>query len=395
LVLRFSINYFIFFAAMATVVPYLQQILNLKGFQVHEIGFLLGIFEITGVLGPLLVGWFADKIGKYRLILLILTIVSGVSFYFLSYRIGFISASLILALFGLMYRPIASLTDALASRTLADAVSQYGRARIWGSIGYVGISFFYQAWGYLDSSDSFRIVLVVSVLMGLLFFSSMTLPKVSGSAFLPEVQKKAVPEEKDSLIKVLVSMPKIFWIGISAAFLIKLSMSGYYSFFSIYLTEVYSLKGISGVWGLGALAEIPVILWGSKYVVKYGIGKMISLAAIGTVVRMIIYAIAPPFPVMLGAQLFHALSFGLLHITIIVLISHHISEKSRALAMAVFGGISYGLAGFIGSNLSGIILESYGFGVMYFFCAAVSLGSVFLVISFRKVFKHSAVSGIS
>ncbi len=392
MVFRFSINYFVFFAAMATVVPYLQQVLKIKGFQAHEIGFLIGIFEVTGVLGPLLVGWFADRVGKYRSILLILTITSGISFFFLSYNIGLAAASLILVVFGFMYRPIASLTDALASRTLTDAVRQYGRARIWGSIGYVGISFFYQAWGYLDSTDSFRVVFVFSILMGILFFSSMTLPKVPGISAPPEVSGKSVQGEKQNIIKVLGSMPKIFWIGISAAFLIKLSMSGYYSFFSIYLTDVYKLRGISGVWGLGALAEIPVILWGSRYVVRYGIGKMISLAALGTVLRMVIYAVAPPFPVLLGAQLLHALSFGLLHITIIVLISSHIPEKSRALAMAVFGGISYGLAGFIGSNLSGIVLESQGFGVMYLFCASVSLGAALLIFYFRKVFSLSAVT---
>ena len=163
-------------------------------------------------------------------------------------------------------------------------------------------------------------------------------------------------------------------------------MSGYYSFFSIYLNEIYNLKGISGVWGLGALAEIPVVLWGSRFVVRYGVAKMLGLAAAGTVLRMFIYAIAPPLPVILTGQLLHALSFGLLHITIIVLINHQITEKSRALAMAVFGGISYGLAGFIGSSLSGFILDLYGFAVMYFFCAALTLGAVFLVVRFRKVF---------
>ena len=89
---------------------------------------------------------------------------------------------------------------------------------------------------------------------------------------------------------------------------------------------------------------------------------------------------------MLAAQLLHALSFGLLHITIIVLINHQIPEKSRALAMAIFGGISYGLAGFIGSSLSGFILDSYGFSMMYFFCGAVTLVAVFLLVRYRKVF---------
>jgi PPP family 3-phenylpropionic acid transporter len=386
LVLKFSINYFIFFAAMATVVPYLQQILKMQGFRAYEIGLLLGIFEITGIFGPLLVGLLADKIGKYRFILLVLTFGSGVSFLFFMSNIGFIAASMVLILFGMMYRPIASLTDALASRTLTNVVRQYGRARIWGSIGFVGISFFYQIWGFLDTSSPVRIVTVFLVLMTALFLSNLSLPKIQMSKKLTGQRNKPDTGKKESLLKVIASMPAPFWIGISAAFIIKMGMSGYYSFFSIYLNDIYNLKGISGVWGIGALAEIPVVLWGSKYVVRYGVAKMLGLAAVGTVLRMFIYAIAPPLPVMLMGQLLHALSFGLLHITIIVLINHQISEKSRALAMAIFGGISYGLAGFIGSSLSGFILDSYGFSKMYFFCGVVTLGAVFLAVRFRKVF---------
>ncbi len=386
MVLRFSINYFIFFAAMATVVPYMQQILKMQGFRAYEIGLLLGIFEITGIFGPLLIGWLADKIGKYRLILLVLTVGSGVSFLFFIFNIGFTAAILILILFGMMYRPIASLTDALASRTLTDVVKQYGHARIWGSIGFVGISFFYQIWGFLDTSSPVRIVSVFIVLMASLFLSNLSLPKVKISKIEKSRRNHPDIKMKESLATVLTSMPAPFWIGISAAFIIKMGMSGYYSFFSIYLNDIYNLKGISGVWGLGAMAEIPVVLWGSRFVVRYGVAKMLGLAALGTVIRMFIYALAPPLPVMLMGQLLHALSFGLLHITIIVLINHQIPEKSRAIAMAIFGGISYGLAGFIGSSVSGFILDSYGFSMMYFFCGIVTLGAVFLIIRFRKVF---------
>ncbi|MCK5672991.1 MAG: MFS transporter, partial [Spirochaetales bacterium] len=235
MVLRFSINYFIFFAAMATVVPYLQQILKMHNFRAYEIGLLLGIFEITGIFGPLIIGWFADKIGKYRFILLILTIGSALSFMFLRTQLNFVTAAFVLILFGMMYRPIASLTDALASRTLPDVVKQYGSARIWGSIGFVGISFFYQFWGFLDTSSPVRIVSVFIVLMGVLFLSSLSLPKIHISR-----KQKHLPEEKVKLLEIIKSMPMPFWIGISAALIIKMGMSGYYSFFSIYLNDIYN-----------------------------------------------------------------------------------------------------------------------------------------------------------
>ncbi|MCD6398080.1 MAG: MFS transporter [Spirochaetaceae bacterium] len=385
MVFKFSINYFIFFAAMATIVPYLQQILKMHGFSASEIGFLLGVFEITGVFGPLIIGWFADRIGKYRSILLVLTMGAGLSFFLFVFDIGFIGTVMVLIFFGLMYRPIASLTDALASRTLSDVVQQYGKARIWGSIGFVVISFFYQIWGFLDSASSYRIVIVFTVLMVMLFISNLSLPQIQKISTSEDKKNLVNKDGKTKILATLVSMPSVFWVGIAAAFFIKMGMSGYYSFFSIYLHDVYNLKGISGIWGLGALSEIPVVLWGSRYVVKYGVAKMILLAAVGTIIRMLIYAVVPPLPLVLFGQVLHALSFGLLHVTIIVLINNQIEDKSRAMAMAIFGGISYGLAGFIGSSLSGLILDGYGFSVMYIFCAVVIMGAVFLIAFFRKV----------
>jgi len=371
---------------MATVVPYLQQILKMHGFSASEIGFLLGVFEVTGVFGPLLIGWFADRIGKYRSILLVLTMGAGLSFFLFVFNIGFIGTVMVLIFFGIMYRPIASLTDALASRTLSDVVKEYGQARIWGSIGFVGISFFYQIWGFLDSSSSYRIVIVFSVLMVMLFISNLSLPQIQKISTSEDKKKLVTKDGKTKILATIVSMPSVFWVGIAAAFFIKMGMSGYYSFFSIYLHDIYNLKGISGIWGIGALAEIPVILWGSRYVVRYGVAKMILLAAVGTVIRMLIYALVPPLPIILIGQVLHALSFGLLHVTIIVMINNQISNKSRALAMAIFGGISYGLAGFIGSSLSGLILDGFGFSVMYLFCTSVIMGAIFIITIFRRVF---------
>jgi len=387
LVIRFAINYFIFFATIATVAPYLQQILKIQGFRATEIGLLLGIYELTGVLGPLLIGWFADKIGKYRIILLFLAAGSGFSFLFFIFNINFTSAVFILISFGIMYRPIVSITDALASRTLPFANRQYGSVRIWGSIGFVGLSFFYQFWGFLDSDSPIHIITVFLVLMALLFMSNLSLPVISTSHETDfDSGYSSESKVKRNIIKTIRSMPLPFWIGIVAAFIVRMGMAGYYSFFTIYLKDVYHLKSISGSWGIGALAEIPVILWGGRFVIRYGASKMLVFAALGTVIRMSIYAIEPSFFIVLIGQLFHALSFGLLHITIIVLINNQIEERSRALAMAIFGGISYGLAGFLGSSLCGYVLEDYGFSVMFFLCAVIALGAVILIIPFRKAF---------
>lgn len=79
MILKFSINYFLFFSTIAVSVPYLQVLLREQGFSSSEIGLLLGFFEVTGIIGPLIAGWAADKIGRYRFLILILSLGSGVT----------------------------------------------------------------------------------------------------------------------------------------------------------------------------------------------------------------------------------------------------------------------------------------------------------------------------
>ncbi len=359
--------------------PYLQVMLSGKGFNPAEIGLLLGFYEVTGVLGPLSAGWAADKMGRYRFPVLLLSFFSSFALFLFGYSVTVLTAGAALVLFGLFYRPIPSLQDALASRTLDDPLKNYGTVRIWGSIGFIVVSLGLQISGFLEGASVLRIILLFSGLMCLLFLSTLTLAEVR-----PEIPT-AVQSAKRPVLSSGIPFP--FWVALATAFFIKAGLTGYYSFFSLYLKDVYSLRNISGIWAIGAMAEIPMLLWGSRLVIRFGPAATLALSAAGAALRMFIYAAELPLPFILFAQLFHAFSFGLIHITVVSIINHSVAKNRRAFAMSVYGGIGFGLAGFIGSSISGYILDRFGFPALYVFSGSVTLLPLVPVVLFRRSLK--------
>jgi len=370
-VFKFSINYFLFFSTIAVSVPYLQVLLKLQGFSPADIGFLLGLFEVTGILGPLAAGWIADRIGKYRFMILVLSAGSGTALFALEKSGSFLSAAFVLILFGLLYRPVPSLQDALSSRLLEDPIRQYGKVRIWGSGGFIFISLFLQFSGILNGDDPGRIVELFAFVTGLFFISTLTLPEVEKPGDLSD--KISGHREKPVSSLVLSSLPLMYWMALTAAFFIKLGLTGYYSFFTLFLKESYHVGGVSAIWAIGAVAEIPMLLWGSRLVIRFGSYSMLVLAVIGASLRLFIYASGLPLPVIISGQVLHAFSFGLIHITVISIINHLVPKTGRAVAMSIYGGIGFGLAGFIGSSINGLILEYRGFPALYLFSAVMTL----------------------
>ncbi len=388
---KFGIHYFLFFSSIAVMAPYLQVMLRTKGFSPSEIGLLLGFYEITGIFGPILAGWTADRLGRYRLPVLFLSFFSSFSLFLFGGSSSFLITAFTLILFGLFYRPIPSLQDALASRTLQDPLKNYGTVRIWGSIGFIAVSLGIQFSGFLDNSSLFRIITLFSCFMGLLFFSTLTLSEVKPETSVLHHQAA----DRKLCFSICGShpfsgIPLPFWIALVTAFFIKMGLSSYYSFFSLFLNDVYSLNNISGIWAIGALAEIPMLLWGSRLVIRFGPASMFVLSAAGSAVRLFLYASGLPLPFILFAQLFHAFSFGLIHITVVSIINHSVATNKRALAMSIYGGIGFGLAGFIGSSVSGYVLGGYGFTALYIFSGSITLIPLVFVFLFRKFLEVGA-----
>jgi len=64
--IRFGLTYFMFFAIYGIASPYLQVILRRIGYSNASVGMLLGLVELIGIAGPIVLARKADASGRFN-----------------------------------------------------------------------------------------------------------------------------------------------------------------------------------------------------------------------------------------------------------------------------------------------------------------------------------------
>ncbi len=380
-VLVASIAYFFLYSRLAVLSPYFQVYLRVRGYNPSEVGILLGCLSLAGIIGPLLMARLADRWQNYRVLLLCGLGASVVLFLPFQYAFGLWVAIPLVMAFGLAARSTGTLTDTFVSRIVADPAHQYGRIRVWGSIGFVATSLFIQLTNLMDAQSSLSIMAAFAV-TGLL--------AMGASAFLPGgvPPRREKREEKPAASGQGGKTQGAFWIGMAIVFLGYIGMASHYSFFSLYLQETLGIGTVSLFWALSACAEIPFIFFSGPIIRRLGIGWSLSLAMGAMVVRLIVYALFPVVWVLLSAQLLHGFTFGLFHTASVIFIIKTVSEERRATGMALFFSLSRGGALMLGSAVGGFVVEAWGFPVLYLSFAVPPFLAMLLLMARRRTFSN-------
>jgi PPP family 3-phenylpropionic acid transporter len=166
-------------------------------------------------------------------------------------------------------------------------------------------------------------------------------------------------------------MPRAFWIVVAIVFFSNAGFSSHAAFFSLYVTDMLPGFLVSIAWSIGAIAEIPAMLYGGRLIRRFGVRAMLVTATLAQVVRLVLYAVAPQTGPVLAAQLLHVFTFGLLHTAGIGFVSRTIAPGSRARAVALYNAIGFGLPGLLGGVLGGQLLEAFGFSTLFLAFAAL------------------------
>ena len=235
---------------------------------------------------------------------------------------------------------------------------QYGKIRLWGSIGFMAIALYL---GKILSDPYYT-------LYYLLAMASFTL--IFGAIVVRYDNTLHSTQHKDS--DFLLSKYWAFWISV---FLMQVAFAGFYNFFTIYETaHGISLEMTSWMWSFGVICEI-VMLYFQGPLLQNNLLTIIKSAILVTAFRWLVLYLYPDSIVMtFFAQSLHAISFALYHTASISYVFSLYTQKR--LAQQFFLGIAFGLGGSMGALLAGKIYGEYMF----------LIESIITVVSF--VFLH-------
>lgn len=377
--IRFGSIYFLFFAIYG-ISPYLQVILRRLGYSTASVGVLLGLFELIGIAGPIVLARKADSSGRFNPFLAAsgAAIVAGLGLLVTIRSPLATVVSLGLISLGLK-TPVPVLDTSVLKAIESDQkkglkAPSYGVLRAVGSIGFVLVTITVQAIPGFDLSPP----AVMAGAMGGLACAFLV-----GIFWLPETGSghRAEKKEKHSLSWI----DSTFLLGLAVIVLGRLSMAPVNSFFSLYLVESLEWQAIGAMSALAASVEIPMMMLAWKFMNKWSPMQAVAIASAATVVRLLIYAIFPTRAGVIVGQLSHSLCYGLFQPASVAFVNLKTPPAERTTGMALLLGIGMGLPAFLGSALGGLVIEWVGYRWLFASFSVFALSSLLLFIAKKEV----------
>lgn len=368
--------YFFVFAMFAVVVPHYQLYLNAIGYSPRGVGILIGFFEVAGVAGPIVFGRLADRSGRYRELKIASATGAAVFLPLLLLDIPVAFAIVVSSAAGFLFKTSAPLTDAVAGTVLADPREEFGKVRVFGSLGFAATSLLIPIFPAIDTSSTTS--MLIAFLIAIAVFTTVVLivPAPIDPAAHQPAGAPASRREK--------GLPRSYWFVVGTIGVGNIAFGAYNSFFSLYLREELGINAVTLYWAIGALSEIPIIFYSGKLIRRFGTGTMLITAGAMMALRMILYATRPTPPLVVFIQMLHAVSFGLMLSAGIAYVNQVTALDRRGSATAAFNGIGIGLAVFVGAVVGGQLVEVFSFTGMFAIIAICPATSAALFVILRR-----------
>ncbi|NJM16366.1 MAG: MFS transporter [Bacteroidales bacterium] len=174
------------------------------------------------------------------------------------------------------------LTDALATQFAQyDKKHSYGSFRLWGSLGWAlasvlgGIAFTYIDIKYIFSVSALLMLLTI------VFLSTRKRKRVFTADF-KKVSLKSIVNDK----KLMIFTGIMVFYGIAC--------SPVNSYLNLYFRELGAGNNIIGfAYAIMAFSELPLFILGNRLLTRWGAQRIILIAMITMVLRLLVYGLFP------------------------------------------------------------------------------------------------------
>jgi PPP family 3-phenylpropionic acid transporter len=345
--------YFFYFALVGVYVIFMPKALLELGYSTVEVGIIYAAAPFMRFLLPFVFRHYLALTPKVYLLSLLFTFIGALLFInSIESFWGYLLANL---LFGAAMGISLPYIETIALASLSK--SHYGKVRLWGSLGFMGIALWlgkvletpYEALYYLSA------MAFLTLIFGALLTKYDTTPHES-----------AQDDASFSLTK--------YWAFWTSIFLMQVGFGGFYNFFTIYETSHgISLEMTSWMWSFGVICEI-VMLYFQGPLLQRNLINILQFATLVTAFRwMMLYLFPDSVTLTFASQSLHAISFALYHTAAITYVFSLYTQKK--LAQQFFLGIAFGLGGSVGAVLSGQI-----YGEKMFLIEAIITFMAFVVL---------------
>jgi PPP family 3-phenylpropionic acid transporter len=348
---------------------YLDQEVGLSG---RQIGVLAAVSPVMALLAGPMWGAAADARGSRLHVLRLAIAGATVGILVLALPQSFVLLVPAMILFTLFQAAIIPLGDSLIAAAAVRRQVHYGELRLWGSIGYALGGLIY---GQVGSVLGLR-----SLFPGYALLMALALPVAW------QMVRREPPAPRLEVNRPLALLKnRTLTLFLIVAGLAAIGISGGYLFLYIFLGTLGASAGLMGaVSAVGALTEVPFMIWGGRLIKRWGARMTFAagagLFALGWGLYAILEdpALAPFIQLLIGAGM------GLLWPAGVTYVAREAPAGRDATAQSLLNATMYGVAPLIATQLAGNVFDVAGPRVVLGVSAGTMAAGVLLFLLTRR-----------
>jgi nucleoside transporter len=375
---KLSVMFFLEYVIWGAWLPLLSlYLLNYLHFENIQVAWVQNAFAIASLTGMFFGGQLADRYFSQEKFLAISHLIGGLA------MLALIWAKSFWPFFGLMlvhcffYVPTLSITNAIAFANLKDAQKDFGFVRLWGTIGWIVVSWvfvfvlvdwdslptmaeaggfvswFGKALGTPKTGETMEAGLTSTFLVSgvaslVLAAFCLVLPKT------PPVRNEEAKFAPLEALKLL-AVPSILVLFI-VTFLDSLVHYCYFFWTGPYFSKLgLGENWITAAMSIGQFAEIPAMALLGLFLKKLGWRTTMIIGILGQAIRYGIYSMGRPdlLWMVILSNVVHGFAYACFFAAVYIFVDETFPKDARASAQGLFNLLILGVGPFLGNFLWG------------------------------------------
>jgi MFS transporter, PPP family, 3-phenylpropionic acid transporter len=345
--------------AEASILPFLPIVLKDHGLSAAEIGVVLAVAALAGFVSTPLWGHAADgRLGAEHA-LVVASIAAAVAVVPLTVAHSFLTLTIVVVLITAARSAMASLTDAIALEHLGEDRAQYGRVRLWLSLGWAISAC---VWGYVLQTGNLD--WLPWIYAGCVLVVAFAAHWVGGGRTVYD------PTPAGTRRAMLVALAPF----LLSLLLLFAAFNATFSFISIRIRELGGgLFVVGAATALQAIAEAPVMRITPRLNRVFGHRALYVVGSLFFIVSFVAWAfLDDPLAIAL-IKLVAGVGFALVYVGSVLLVDDLVPPALRGTGQGLAKAVTFGLSPILGSLAGGAIYDYAGPRALFLACAGAAL----------------------
>lgn len=365
--LSYFLMYNFYYLSWAVFSALISVYLLGKGFKASEVSLVVSTSFLTSMIFQPVIGMFSDRydVKKVNFVLFTLAGIGGLAFMFADSLITItIGYSFVLTLI--------NGTNPVMEKIASSSPYQYGKIRIWGTIGYATGSWLAGMIYQLISPSAIFICFIITMILCIIGLLGTQTPSELGQN----------NEEKTKTSTLFHNYKYLYYLIIAAIF------QGITNMANTYIPAMFQNDGlkvslVSTILSFAVLCEAPLVLFSHKFMDKLTNKRLLIIAYSMITIQFLCYALNVWLPLKVIITLITKHPSGMLVIMINLKIVSTLVPKEHQITALAFVQTLRNLSSIIFQNIAGQILDISSYQILFALSLIVIVVSFVLVILFK------------